>query len=77
MVARGKQFSEVCLKILKLKTTVKNISYIPSVHTLMYVFMYITNILRKKYLTVCMLSDSSFSFKIIAAHYLTKLQLAI
>lgn len=62
MLARGKQFSEVCLQLLKLKPTVKNISYIPSVHTLMYVFMYITNTLRKKYLTVCMLSDSSVLF---------------
>lgn len=59
---RCEQFSEVCLKLLKLKPTVKHISYIPSVHTLMYVFMYITNILRKKYLTVCMLSDSSVLF---------------
>lgn len=57
---RCEQFSEVCLKLLKSKPTVKHISYIPSVHTLMYVFMYITNIVRKKYLTVRMLSDSLF-----------------
>ena len=31
---RCEQFSEVCLKLLKSKPTVKHISYIPSVHTL-------------------------------------------
>lgn len=59
---RCEQFSEVCLKLLKLKPTVKHISYTFHPYTLMYVFMYITNILRKKYLTVCMLSDSSVLF---------------
>lgn len=59
---RCEQFSEVCLKLLKLKPTVKNTSYIPCVHSWMYAFLYITYLLRGKYLTVCMLSDSSVLF---------------
>lgn len=59
---RCEQFSEVCLKLLKLKPTVNNISYIPSEHSWMYALMYITNILRGKYLTACMSFDSSVLF---------------